>query len=264
MAASERTVSESAAGRAGLVARPIRFTADLGAHRRYLQALGATRVTTAPGWEVFALGSGRVALHAASNDQPSARTILAWEVPDLQAWAAEAKAAGLEFVIGETNHGIAATVTAPDGTTFTVDPAPTAEEPAPSEDSLSVLPIWYTEPTDVAAASQVLTGLGAVQRITADNDVWTDFVCPGGGLVAVHAADTGPGVELGFEFDGDVESLIPVLREAGVEPVLIDETYSRTLQIPDPDREGAMLWINEKMQDLYGYRVADGSAGQAD
>lgn len=257
------TAHGDTAGRTELTARPIRFTADLAAHRRYLQALGATRVTTAPGWEVFALGSGRLALHTASDAQPSGRTILAWEVPDLEAWAAEARGAGLDFVVGETDHGIAATVTAPDGTTFTVDPAPAAEEPAPTDDSFSVLPIWYTRPAEVAAARQIVTGLGAAQRITADSDVWTDFDCPGGGLAAVHAADGEPGVELAFEFAGDVESLIPVLREAGVEPVLIDETYSRTLQVPDPDREGAMLWINEKMQDLYGYRSADGSAGEA-
>lgn len=236
-----------------IAARPIRFTADLAAHRRYLEAFGATRVTTAPGWEVFALGSGRLALHAASDQQPSGQTILAWEVADLDAWAQQARAAGLPFEIGPTGHGTAATVTAPDGITFTVDPATAPEQPAPTDTALSVLPIWYTTSAQVDGARQVITGLGGRQRVTADSDVWTDFDCPAGGLAAVHASDDGPGVELAFEFDGDVESLIPALRAAGVEPLLIDETYSRTLQLPDPDRPGAMLWINEKQQDLYGY-----------
>ena len=240
-----------------ICARPIRFTADLAAHRRYLEALGATRVTTAPGWEVYALGSGHLALHAASEEQPAGRTALAWEVADLDAWAEQARAAGLPFEIGVTGHGTAAIVSAPDGTTFTVDPAPEAEQPASTDTAFSVLPIWYTPSAEVEGARAVITGLGGRQRVTADSDVWTDFDCPAGGLVAVHASDDGPDVELAFEFDGDVESLIPALEAAGVEPVLIDETYSRTLQLPDPDRPGAMLWINEKQQDLYGYRSAE-------
>lgn len=240
-----------------ICARPIRFTADLAAHRRYLDALGATRVTTAPGWEVFAVGSGRLALHAASEQQPSGDTILAWEVPDLDAWAERARAAGVPFEIGMTDHGIAATVTAPDGTTFTVDPAAEPEQPAPVDSAFAVLPIWYTSADDVDAARTVVAGLGAVQRVTADSDVWTDFTCPGGGLAAVHATDGERGVELAFEFDGDVETLIPRLTAAGTEPLLIDETYSRTLQLPDPDRPGSMLWINEKQHDLYGYRSAE-------
>lgn len=242
-----------------ICARPIRFTHDLSAHRRYLEALGATRVTLAPGWEVYALGSGRLALHEASDSQPPG-DVLAWEVADLDAWAQQARARGLSFEIGPTDHGIAATVTAPDGTTFTVDPAAVAEQPQPADHRFAVLPIWYTALGDVAGARDVLTALGAVQRVTADSDVWTDFSCPAGGLAAVHASEDGHGVELGFEFDGDVESLIPALEAAGVRPVLIDETYSRTLQLPDPDREGRMLWINEKQRDLYGYRSTEVSA----
>lgn len=253
-----------------ICARPIRFTADLAAHRRYLDALGATRVTTAPGWEVYALGSGRLALHEASEHQPPG-DVLAFGVADLDEWARRAGDAGLPFEVGQTDHGIAATVRAPDGTTFTVDPAPVAAQPAPTEpaptesaptesalavSALAVLPIWYTSADQVEGSREIVRGLGAVQRVTADSGVWTDFTCPAGGLVAVHASDDGPDVELGFEFDGDVESLIPALKAAGIEPVLIDETYSRTLQIPDPDREGRMLWINEKQQDLYGYSQA--------
>lgn len=242
-----------------ICARPIRFTRDLAAHRRYLEALGATRVTTAPGWEVYALGSGRLALHQASDSQPPG-DVLAWEVADLDAWVEQARATRLSFEVGPTDHGIAATVTAADGTTFTVDPAANAEQPAPTDPALAVLPIWYTEAADVESSRQVLRDLGAVQRVTADSDVWTDFGCPAGGLAAVHASEDGRGVELGFEFDGDVETLIPALETAGVRPVLIDETYSRTLQIPDPDRDGRMLWINEKQRDLYGYRSTEASA----
>lgn len=242
-----------------ICARPIRFTHHLAEHRRYLDALGATRVTTAPGWEVFALGSGRLALHAASDQQPPG-DVLGWEVDDLEAWAEQARRDGLPVQIGPTDHGTAGTVTAADGTSFTVDPKAEAEQPAPSDTALAVLPIWYTSASEVEGARAVVRGLGARQRVTADSDVWTDFVCPAGGLVAVHATDEGRGVELGFEFDGDVETLIPTLRSAGVEPTLIDETYSRTLQLPDPDREGRMLWINEKQQDLYGYRSSEQTA----
>ncbi len=238
-----------------IAARPIRFTHVMEAHRTYVEALGGRRVTSAPGWEVWALGSGRLALHAASDEQPAGQDTLAWEVPDLDAWVNEARQRGLACQVGQTPHGLAATVTAPDGTSFTVDPSSGPTTEPVTRDSLAVLPIWYTTQAHVDGARQVLRGLGAVQRITADSDVWTDFRCPGGGLVAVHATDEETGVELGFEYAGDVEELITPLHQVGVEALLIDETYSRTLQIPDPDRPGSMVWINEKMQDLYGYRV---------
>lgn len=237
-----------------LTARPIRFTADIAAHRRWLEALGATVVTDAPGWTVLAVGSGRLALHDASEDRPSGLTTLGWEVADLDAWHEHTRDA-VPGTLGEAPHGRAVSVTAPDGTEFTVDPAADPEQPTPDDPALAVLPIWVTQ--DVDGARGILAAMGARGRLVADSNVWTDYALEGGGLAAVHDTDGEPEVELAFEFDGDVETLIPVLRGVGVEALLIDETYGRTLQVPDPDSPGRTIWINEAQRDLYGYRRMD-------
>lgn len=238
-----------------ITARPIRFTADLPAWRELLGAVGATIVSDADGWTVYAVGSGRLALHAASEEWPSGLTTLGFEVTDLDTWAASAQGAGAPVVVGETAHGRAGTVTAGDGTTFTVDPAEDAPDGAPADPALAVLPIWYTPQSE--EARRILGTLDIPERITGDNGVWTDLTCDGGGLVAVHRADT-VGVELGFEYAGDVETLIPLLEGAGLETALIDESHNRTLRIPDPDRPGTEIWVNEEQRDLYGYRVVQG------
>lgn len=232
-----------------ITARPIRFTADIPAHQRTLEALGATLLTEAPGWLVYAVGSGRLALHQANDQQPAGMTTLAFEVDDLEAWSREATARGLEHEVGMTDHGVAGIVRAGDGTAYTVDPALAGEAPPTG---LSVLPIWYTE--EVEAAWAILEGTGARKRIAGDDGGWVDFGCAGGGLVAVHR-DAGVRVELALEYDGDVEALTEPLASAGIGAAVIDESYSRTLRLPDPDHPGREIWVNQKQTDLYGYSV---------
>lgn len=234
-----------------ITARPIRFTDHLDHHQRVLDAVGARLLVEAPGWFVYALGSGRLALHQANEHQPSGMTTLAFEVPDLEAWSAAARERGLEHRVGETDHGTAGIVTAPDGTGFTVDPV---DHPVPTGDpapGLVVLPIWYTPDTD--SALDVLTGVGAQRRLSGEDGIWHDLTCPGGGLIAVHRHEH-VDVELAFEYGGDVEELGATLRAAGLDSTLIDESYARTLRLPDPDRPGAEIWVNEAQRDLYGYR----------
>lgn len=54
-----------------------------------------------------------------------------------------------------------------------------------------------------------------------------------------------------------IEKIVRAYLGEGVEALLIDETYSRNLQIPDPDREGRMIWVNEKQHDPYGYTSSE-------
>lgn len=240
-----------------IAARPIRFTGHLDTHRRILTALGATVVTDAPGWVVYAVGSGRLALHQAPSSDPhtgersSGDTVLGFETEDLDGAVAAAQAAGVDIRIEQTEHGRAGVVRAADGTTFTIDSMAPAETAAPQDTRLAVMQIWYT--TDTATARAVVTGIGARPRITGEDGIWADFRCETGGLAAVHRAGE-VGVELAYHYAGDVEALTPVLARAGVTARLIDETYGRTLRIPDPDRD-AEIWINEKQADLYGYRA---------
>ncbi|MGO0575907.1 hypothetical protein [Ornithinimicrobium panacihumi] len=238
-----------------LTARPIRFTADIPAWQRILETLGGVLISEHPGWLVYQLGSGRVALHASNPDQPAGRTTLPLETSTPVEQAVRiAAAAGAPIELSEQDHGTAGLVTAADGTTFTLDSPTEAPEDTPAaEPRLSVVGIWYT--TTPAEARRVLTSLGARPRLIADDGVWTDLTCDGGGLMATHAADS-VGAELAFEWAGNVEEAKALLDAAGIGSALIDETYSRTLQIVDPDGVKE-IWINERQSDLYGYTLAE-------
>ena len=233
-----------------LTAQPIRFTTDIPAWQRLLEALGARLIVERPGWLVYAVGSGRVALHQASDEQPPG-TALAFStttpVPDAVTTAA---AAGVPIVLGYPDHGEAGVVSASDGTAFTLDaPTPVELHGPPADRRLLSLPIWYGP--DTAMMREILQGIGARPRLVADDGIWTDLTCEGGGLVAAHRADD-TAVELAFEWAGDVEEALALLTAAGLDAVLIDETYSRTVQVTDPDRIKE-IWVNERQNDHYGY-----------
>lgn len=136
--------------------------------------------------------------------------------------------------------------------------------PAPRGPGLAVLAIQYT--TDTTPAIEELTALGAVRRIVADNGVWNDFVCPGGGLAAVHAhteEDAEEDAEVAFELTGDLGALADALRDAGFNATIVDEAYTRVLQLPDPD--GGPAWqINHHQSDLYGFTDLSESAHPVD
>lgn len=242
----------------GPTPRPIRFTADIPAWQRILSTLGGTLISEHPGWLVYQLGGGRVALHAASEAQPAGSTTLAVEDPaDLSKAVDAAAARGVPVTLEESDHGPAGVVRAPDGTLVWLD-SPTPVEVgtgSASRPELSTLQIWYGPDTGLIRG--VLEGLGATPRLVGDDGTWTDLAYPGGGLAAAHAADES-GTELGFEWDGDVERARQLLEAEGIDCVLIDETYSRTLQVADPDG-GKRVWINERQTDLYGY--TDATAG---
>ncbi|WP_010146225.1 hypothetical protein [Serinicoccus profundi] len=236
---------------ANLTAQPIRFTADIPAWQRIAQTLGGHLILERPGWLVYALGSGRLALHHASAEQPASMTRLAFStstpIPEA---VAEAAVAGVPIALGHPDHGEAGLVTAADGTELTLDSPTPVELPGAVRDArLSVMPIWYAPDTGMIRG--VVEGLGATPRLMADDGGWTDLTCAGGGLVAAHRADHG-GIELAFEWDGDVEDALTLMTEAGIQAVLIDETYSRTVQVTDPDG-GKEIWVNERQTDHYGY-----------
>ncbi len=255
--------------------RPIRFTHHMAAHRVFLKALGATLLTDAPGWEVYGLGSGRLALHAAElqgnadaagvpDSPPSGTTVLAFETDNLTGWMAEASGRGLNVRLKPMDRGPVAEVRA-HRHRFEVDEVadfgPRADLAAAADNKISVLQIWYSP--DPQTARQVIEKAGAVPRIAADDRVWADFTCDGGGLVAVHAvhAEEDVAVELAFEFDGDITELSAALSKTGVGHHVIDEKFSRCIRIPDPDLVGH-IQINERQRDLYGF--SDLSSNEAD
>jgi hypothetical protein len=238
-----------------LTARPIRFTADIPGWSTILETLGAGLVSEHPGWLVYQLGGGRLALHAASEAQPVGTTLGMETGTPLADAVAAASEAGVPVTLEDTDHGPAGVVRAVDGTSFCLD-SPTANETGAStrEPRLSVLQIWYAPDTSVPLST--LRGLGARPRVVADDGRWVDLLFPGGGLAAVHQ-DESAGTELAFEWDGDVEEVVGLLADAGVRSTLIDESYSRTVQVQDPDG-GKAIWVNQRQTDLYGYRLATG------
>lgn len=238
----------------GLTVRPIRFTADLPGWQRLVETLGGTLISKHPGWLVYQLGSGRLALHASNERQPAGTVSVCFETPaPLEEAAAAARTAGVDVALEQLDHGLAGVVRASDGVTVTLDaPTEANREPGPTDPRTSVLQIWYG--ADVTVPRSTVEALGARARLVGDDGTWTDLTCPGGGLVGIHGADSS-GTELAFEWDGDVEDALRLLETAGIEAVLIDETYGRTVQVTDPDGTKE-IWINERQTDLYGYTDA--------
>lgn len=107
--------------------------------------------------------------------------------------------------------------------------------------------------------------LGLAVHIELEGGGWVDLAA-GGGRVALHSAtgsDTGglPGqTRLSFEVD-DVETLAVRLIAAGFEDATpYDEAYGRALTVTDP--LGDQLIIDERIEDLYGYRLHDAGGAQ--
>lgn len=98
-----------------------------------------------------------------------------------------------------------------------------------------MLVVWSS--SDAGSAVRVLEDMGARPRtgLGAGSDAGAphDFRAKNGGFVAVRAAER-TGVELAFEFDGDVRDLAGALTAAGCEPVVIGDGPGRSLRVRAP------------------------------
>lgn len=253
-----------------ILTRPVRFTHDMAAHRLLFGALGGRCLADYGDWVVYGFDHGRLALHTADDEFPTGLTTFGFETSDLDALAAAAAGAappGVSIAVEDAPHGRAVVVRCADGITFTVDPLtgePSTAAPSRTtgEAAVSVAPLWFTQ--DTATAAQTLTALGARPRIGAESGGWTDLHTDAG-LVAVHAAGSAETAQdtasappawtsLGFEYAGNIDDLLEPLRDAGIGATVIDESYGRSLRLPDPDLPAEQIWINEEQRDLYGYR----------
>lgn len=108
---------------------------------------------------------------------------------------------------------------------------------------------------------------------------WVELVGTGGSVLALHAADDpdvldelasaaptsgssaaggppaggdAPAVELAFDTDAPLETVVGRLRAAGYEPAtaIVDEAFGRSFRVRDP--EGLELQINEHDHELHG------------
>ncbi|WP_405058021.1 VOC family protein [Kribbella sp. NBC_01505] len=121
-----------------------------------------------------------------------------------------------------------------------------------------VRPLRFTD--RVAEMRALLESLGLKARIESPGGGWVDMLA-GSGMVALHSAATSstggkPGqTRLSFEAE-DIDRLKEVLESAGYPDVAIwDEAYGRVLRVTGPGGED--LWIDERSDDLYGYKLND-------
>lgn len=231
--------------------RPLVHTPDPVAAAGFLQALGLRRAEdpAANGaYAVFDAGSGRVAVHGCEPGAPKEGvTALAFDVSDVREFARRTTEAGTAVELSEEEYGLAARITAPDGTSFLAGIGP-RETGAPSS-PLAVLAFWSTP--DVGPVGRVLADMGARPRTGATAGARHDFSAKNGGLVGVRAAER-PVVALAFEYDGDVRELVGGLAAAGVEAAVRDGGSSRFLRVHSP--WGAEICVTERQHDAEGYR----------
>lgn len=216
-----------------IIARPIQYTANPGAYRELFTALGLVPLVSEGDWEVYAAGSGRVALHTVPVGDPlDGAADLGFESDDLGSLGWEVIAEG----------GIQAVVVPAELTLIVLDDTPGDDEPGP----LSAVALWMTP--DVANAAATLEKLGLRRQVASNTGGWVQLRADAG-LAAVHES-AAPSAELSFEYAGDAGALLPALEPFGGR--IIDETYGRTLLVDRPGG-GDPIWITERQTDLYGY-----------
>lgn len=249
--------------------RPIHFTSRLQQWQQLLADLGLVKTVDDGEWVEFDAGSGRVALRrTTAGSADDGTTAFGVEVGDLAEFARRTNEAGTAnggtaAVLIQTDHGPSCRVTGRDGFTFLADPATRAADgtwaTSPDADPALSASIMWIAP-DTAGAGQDLANIGAQPRVGSDSGDWTDFTAKNGGRIGVHiggAASAGP---LGFEYDGDLATLLDRLTAAGHEAHIVDECYGRTLHVANPDfadlpgnPTGPTIWISERQTDLYGH-----------
>lgn len=238
-----------------MIARPVEVTHHVDAWCTLLSALGATVLLDDGRMEAL-LGSGRVALRPPTTSE-ACGTHLGFAVaePDVTALAATLPAAGAQLTAVDATTW---RVTAADGTALTLTDAaatPIGDAAAARADAPVVEPLWYTP--DVPAAVGVLTALGLRRRIASTSGGWVDLEAPRGGLTAAHR-DAVVRAELAFEH-ADLDALLARVTDAGVQAVLVDEAYGRSLRLPHPDSPAdpsRAVFVNETQRDLYGFTRA--------
>ncbi|TCC29220.1 VOC family protein [Kribbella sindirgiensis] len=126
--------------------------------------------------------------------------------------------------------------------------------------STVIRPLRFT--ADVEAMRAFLETLGLRSRIESERGGWVDMVA-GRGMVALHdAASSSTGGQPGqttLSFEADkLDELKDRLEQVGfVDATVFDEAYGRVLSVSGP--EGVVIWVDERNDDLYGYKLHNAS-----
>ncbi|WP_104140359.1 hypothetical protein [Arthrobacter sp. ZGTC131] len=222
--------------------RPIHFTSRMEPWERLLTDLGLAKATDDGSWREFDAGSGRLALHQAeAGAAEDGSTVFGVEVGDLEEFArrtneasAETGTAPAELV--RADHGDSCRIMGADGFSFFADKAAHGANGADADPALAVVEVWFTE--DAAAAANTLRSIGARFRPVPDDDETADFTAKNGGVLMVRVGSGPARSGLGFEYDGDLDTLRDRLAAAGHDVSMTEEAFGRTLHVANPDVAG--------------------------
>ncbi|MDQ0641866.1 VOC family protein [Microbacterium murale] len=194
-----------------------------------------------PDWGEFH-ADGVLAVHGATAEHRAGAVDIHLVVDDLDAAASalssfEVTRADMEGV------GEVLTVHTTSGVAITVSEGMVAA----ARGDIAVQPIWFQD--DLVEPRSILAALGLRGGIAADGGGWVELLSDGGSI-GLHKG--GPRVGLSFEARGDLDALASRLRDAGFEASVVDEAFTRTVRIADPDG-GEEVWINGVQDDLHGY-----------
>ncbi|HEU4948988.1 MAG TPA: VOC family protein [Kribbella sp.] len=216
-----------------VVLRPLRFTADVPAMRRFLEMLGLrSRVESERGgWVDMVAGRGMAALHDAASSEAGERpgvTRLSFEADDIGELAQRLQDAGYHDVTTwDEAYGRVLSVTAPDATAIWVDERSDdlygyRQHAARPDERWCVTPDLQVR--DRAGWQRFLATLGGD---SADLAMYRDG-SPGAGLV----------VRLAFRTTESTAEVVQRLTAAGHEP----EETATGLVVADPDGQLVTVW----------------------
>lgn len=242
-----------------LTVQPIHFTADHAAWKEFYLGLGLRETSAdAPFLTVLAAGSGQLLLaEVPAGSQLDGVRLVEFTVPELETHAVALEAAGVPVHRVGLAERAAIAVDLPQGRLHICQSAIGAGAAPFDPAGLNLGALLYAPAEMVAPGAGALAPYGLTPRIASDSGGWTDLV--GNGLFAFHDGDlrtvandapNQPVVSVLGE-TGDLTALAGQVEGRGLEARIIDEAYGRSLRVIQPD--GEELYVNESMQDLYGY-----------
>lgn len=242
-----------------VIVRPVRFTDDVEAMRRFLEVLGlrARPESERDGWTDMVAGAGMVALHHAASSQAGAaagETHLSFEADDLDALATTLRAAGVPQVVARAEpYGRVLDCVDPLGDVIAVDGRPAdlqgyRSHRAGPDPATRVMPVRFTDPSGPYGAYLEAFGL---RRSPHADEYFAIHVGEGdAGQVGLHHVYDGElpinpspaAVHLTFETTTALEDVRDRLIAAGhADAVVSEDEFVALVSVTDPDGMEAQI-----------------------
>lgn len=238
----------------GFTVQVLRFSADVGAMRRFLEELGLVVTTTSRsgGWVVLRGRAGAVALHDASSSEsgsPAGHTDLTLTTGRAAAAADQLRGEGLPTKLWDESYGQQAAVTDPFGSDIWIDEEQVdlygyRAHDADTPSAVLVTAVRYSP--DFTADTSFFGRLGFHVDGPAD-EYWTALSASAeSGVIGLHhpgdpVAATAP-IELSFATSEPAQQLADRLAAAGHDArVVHDEMLGDVVHVTDPDGQALQV-----------------------